>query len=49
MADLCDEHDANTLLIVERVLTEAGVKESFRAIKPAAAELEAIAVHGDMG
>lgn len=48
MADLCDDHDHNTLLIVERTLTETGVKESFRAIKPADAELEAIAVHGDM-
>ncbi|MEL6979466.1 MAG: DUF6505 family protein [Pseudomonadota bacterium] len=47
MAELCDEHDPNTLLIVERSLTEAGVKEGFRAIKPAEAELEAFAVHGD--
>ncbi|MEO1293565.1 MAG: DUF6505 family protein [Pseudomonadota bacterium] len=49
MADLCDEHAPNTLLIVERTLTEAGVKEGFRAIVPAEAELEAFAVHGDAG
>lgn len=47
MADLCDEHAPNTLLVVERSLTEAGVKEGFRAIVPADAELEAFAVHGD--
>ena len=41
MADLCDEHEPNTLLAVERSLTEAGVKEGFRAIKPVEAELEA--------
>lgn len=48
MADLCDEHAPNTLLAVERSLTEAGVKEGFRAIKPVDAELEAFAIHGDM-
>lgn len=47
MAELCDEHAPNTLLVVERSLTEAGVKEGFRAIAPVDAELEAFAVHGD--
>ncbi len=49
MRELCDEHEPNTLLAVERTLTAAGVKEAFRAIKPAEAELEAFAVHGDAG
>lgn len=35
MLDLCDEHRANTLLIVERELTEAGVREAFRVIEVA--------------
>lgn len=46
MVELCEEHAPNTLLIVERSLTSGGVKESFRAIAPQAAELEAFAVHG---
>ncbi len=47
MADLCDEHAPNTLLAVSRSLTDAGVREQFRAIAPVAAELEAFAIHGD--
>ena len=39
MADLCDEHDDNTLLVVSRELTEAGVKETFRIIDPEEAGL----------
>lgn len=35
MLDLCNEHRANTLLIVERELTEAGVREAFRVIEVA--------------
>jgi len=45
MADLCAEHKANTLLTVARELTDAGVKEQFRSIAPADAELEQFAVH----
>ena len=48
MEELCADQEPNTLLIVERALTAAGVKESFRAIKPREADLEAIAVHGDL-
>ena len=48
MEELCAEQAPNTLLVVERALTSAGVKESFRAIKPRDAELEAFAVHGDL-
>jgi hypothetical protein len=33
MADLCDEHRPNTLLVVERALEEAGVREAFRVIE----------------
>lgn len=47
MLELCEDHDPNTLLVVERAFTPAGVKESFRAIKPQAAEIDAFAVHGD--
>lgn len=49
MRELCEDHEPNTLLVVERSLTEAGVKEGFRAIEPVEAELEAFAVHGDAG
>lgn len=45
MADLCDEHGTNTLLTVMRELTDAGVREQYRAIKANAAELEQIAIH----
>ena len=47
MAELCADHDANTLLTVVRELTEAGVRESYRVITPEAAELDTFAVHGD--
>jgi hypothetical protein len=46
MEELCADHDPNTLLVVSRELTGAGVKESFRAITPAEAELDIVAVHG---
>ncbi|MEP1934345.1 MAG: DUF6505 family protein [Roseibium sp.] len=48
MADLCAEHDDNSLLAIQRELTDEGVKEGFTAIKPQAAELDMVAVHGDM-
>jgi len=47
MASLCDEHETNTLLAVERTLTDTGVKEAFRAIKPKGVSIEAFAVHAD--
>lgn len=47
MAGMCAEHDPNTLLVVTRELVEAGVSESFRAIKPAEATLDMVAIHGD--
>lgn len=45
MADLCDDHDANTLLVVSRELTGAGLRESFRVIEARAADLDLLAVH----
>ncbi len=39
MADLCEEHAPNTLLVVERNLTDNGVHEAFRAIKPTEASV----------
>ena len=47
MAELCAEQAANTLAVIERELTGAGVKERFRLIPPQGASLEAFAVHGD--
>ncbi|WP_406644823.1 DUF6505 family protein [Aliisedimentitalea scapharcae] len=48
MLDLCDDHDANTLLTVSRELSASGVLESFRVIEPQAAGLDQFAIHGDM-
>ncbi|WP_137700722.1 DUF6505 family protein [Marimonas lutisalis] len=48
MAELCEDHEANTLLTVARELTEAGVRESFRVIQPQDAGLEQFAVHGSL-
>ncbi len=45
MADLCEDHDPNTVLTVQRELTDAGVREQFRSIKSEAADLEVFAVH----
>ena len=39
MAALCEDHRPNTLLIVERALEEAGVRESFRVIEPSEADI----------
>lgn len=47
MIALCEDHPDNTLIVVERSLTEAGVNDRFRLIPPQGASLEAFAVHGD--
>ncbi len=47
MQELCEDHAPNTLLAVSRELTTAGVRESFRAIEAAEADLELVAVHVD--
>ena len=46
MRAMCEDHEDNALLTVERTLVEMGVKESFRAIVPREASLEQFAVHG---
>ncbi|MEO0914526.1 MAG: DUF6505 family protein [Pseudomonadota bacterium] len=48
MAELVADHAPNTLVTVSRTLTDAGVKEAFRVITPAEAEIEALAVHGTL-
>ncbi|MEP5761459.1 MAG: DUF6505 family protein [Litoreibacter sp.] len=48
MAELCADHDPNTLLIVTRELTDAGVKEAFRTIEAQAADITQFAVHGSL-
>ncbi len=48
MVELCEDHAPNTLLTVLRELTEAGVREQFRAIQPADAEIDIVAVHGSV-
>ena len=48
MAELCDEHDANTLITVARDLTEAGVREAYRTIKAQSAGIDQFANHGSL-
>ncbi len=48
MADLCSEHDENMLLAVHRELSDEGVRESYSAIEAPAAELDLVAMHGDL-
>ena len=45
MIDLCEDHAPNTLLAVARELTEAGVRETYRAIEAQEAGLEQFALH----
>lgn len=49
MQELCNDQAPNTLLAINRELTEAGVKEQFRAIKPQDADIAQVAVHADEG
>lgn len=48
MAELCEDHDANTLLTVARDLTPSGVREAFRVIEAQAADLDQFAIHGSL-
>ncbi|WP_101068630.1 DUF6505 family protein [Roseovarius salinarum] len=48
MVDLCEDHPPNTLLTVQRELTEAGVRESFRVIEAREAGLDQFAIHGSL-
>ena len=47
MIELCEDHAANTLLTVARELTQAGVREAYRSIRPQDAGLDQFAIHGD--
>lgn len=47
MGQLCSEQEQNALMVMERELTDAGVKERLRIVPPQGASLEAFAVHGD--
>ena len=48
MAELCEDHDPNTLLTVARELTDAGVREAYRVIQPQDADLDQFAIHGSL-
>jgi hypothetical protein len=48
MVEICDGQPANTLLLVSRELTEAGVKESFRIVEARDAGLDQFAIHGSL-
>lgn len=48
MIDLCEDHAPNTLLTVSRELSEAGVREAYRAIESQDAGLEQFAIHGEL-
>ena len=47
MISLCEDQPENTLIVMERTLTDAGVKDRFRLVPPQGAKLETFAVHGD--
>lgn len=48
MAELCEDHDANTLITVSREITEAGVREAYRTIQAQAAGIDQFAIHGSL-
>lgn len=48
MAELCEDHDPNTLLTIARELTESGVREFYRWIEAKEAALDQFAVHGSL-
>ncbi len=48
MREMCEDHSPNTLLVVTRELIEAGINESFRAIKPQEATIDMVAIHGEV-
>ncbi|MDK3072982.1 DUF6505 family protein [Sedimentitalea sp. JM2-8] len=48
MADLCEDHDPNTLITVARELTGAGVRETYRTIAARAAGIDQFAIHGSL-
>jgi len=48
MVELCEGHEANTLLTVARELTDSGVAEAYRVIEAPDAALDILAVHGEL-
>ena len=48
MRELCEEQAPNTILFLTREMVEDGVSESFQAIKPKAATLDMVAIHGEL-
>ncbi|WP_299879275.1 DUF6505 family protein [uncultured Sulfitobacter sp.] len=48
MVETCDGQPANTLLLISRELTEAGVKESVRIVEARDAGLDQFAIHGSL-
>lgn len=48
MREMCEDHDPNTLLVVSREMVDAGINESFRAIKPQDATIDMVAIHGEL-
>ncbi|WP_299149382.1 DUF6505 family protein [uncultured Tateyamaria sp.] len=48
MAEICEAQPPNTLLLISRELTEAGVKESYRLVEPRDADLDQFAIHGSL-
>jgi len=48
MVELCEGHDANTLLTVARELSDSGVAEAFRVIEAPDAQMDILAVHGEL-
>ncbi len=48
MQSLCDDHEPNTMILLERELEDLGVRERIRVVAPQSASLEAFAVHGDL-
>lgn len=48
MGALCADQDPNTLLMVSRELTQAGVKESYRMVAPQSAGLDQFAIHASL-
>ncbi len=48
MREMCEDQDPNTILFVTREMVEAGISESFQAIKPKEATLDIVAIHGQL-
>ncbi|MGB5870706.1 MAG: DUF6505 family protein [Albidovulum sp.] len=48
MAELCDDHPANTVLTVLRELTSSGVREQYRFIEANDAGIDQFAIHGEL-